>query len=256
MKFTAKVKTKLWKAAFVISAVLGLTTYVAADQDFRSLFAEKLADKVPVEQLLGILNEEEQEVGLNVISTSNTGLTNVRIGGVLQRGSSSSTSYYRVDQYDVETWPTNTTTFAIQNTRSSSSTLERLIVDFSGTGNQVASTTFYFSCGTSTRQFVAFDAADPPDALFNDEEVATSTQPLFDSANNRTNDSTTGTLRARSSVLVGPNHYLVCHAQNSITSRGRCPDQSGAGDGCEPVTSTNRGWIANLRLQWGWAEGI
>lgn len=235
-----KSKTKIWFIAFLLVAVLGLGGLARADLDFKTLLAEKIAANVSP-QILEKLNSVDNVLGLNVINTSNTGLTNVRIGGELQQASSETQTYYTVTQYDVEPWPTATTTISFKNDQTVTSTVSVQIV-MSG----VVSSTVNFSCGTSTTGFVAYDTSDEePQNLIDDYQAATSTYGKVISSIDGGDNGTAGFASAE----LAPNQYLTCFAQNIYVAG--C-----TGSICESVTSTNRGWSAIVRAQYEWFEGI
>lgn len=235
-----KTKTKIWFAAFLLIAVLGLGTFVSANQDFRSLLIEKIAEKISP-QLLEKLDVIDETLGLNVISTSNTGLTNLRVGGELQRASSETQTYYTVDQYDVEPWPTSTTTLSFQNDQTVTTTVWAEIV-MSG----IVSSTVNFSCGTSTLGYVLYDVSDTePQGLIDDYQAVTST---YDTVIDSIDDDDQGT-HGHSKIEVGPSQYLTCFAQNIYVAG--C-----TGSVCESVTSTKRGWSAIVRVHWDLFEGL
>lgn len=212
-------------------------------QDIRGRMVCTILDKAgnPAGQPYLADENGEPQLGLAVISTSNTGLTNVRIGGVLQRGSSSSTGNYNVSQYDVETFPTGTSSFSFNNGRSSTSTVHIEIVE-----RGIVSSSFQYSCGDSAQTAVAFDSTTPPDQLVAVTDFVTSTFGKVITS-----------LTSTSSISIGPGRNLTCFAQSNFGSGGGgCGDTTGGTDFCEQVSSTNRGWSLDMRAVWQWFDGI
>lgn len=235
-------KTLLWKIVAIAMGVLGVSSIAMANVSLRELLVEKLADKVPVNRLLanlGLGEEEDKSLGLAVINTSNSGLTNVRIGGALQRGSSSSTGNYSVSQFDVETHPVTTNTIAFQNTRTASSTVNIEVVE-----RGVVSSSFKYACGSSATPFVHHSLATPS------ELVASTVFPTS------TFGKIISSITATSSMSIGPQQYLVCAAQTNwgTATAPTCGGGTGT-DYCEQVTSSNRGWSLDIRTMWNWFEG-
>lgn len=249
-----KLEAKIWKVAFLVVAVLGVATVTNASysSSFRESLIEGLVAKITPDLLLERLGlnqpaEENQTLGLATISSSNTGLTNVRIGGVLQRGSSSSTYIYDVSQMDVEEFPTGTNTLKFTNGRSTTSSLTRLIFDMTGTAAQIASSSFRLNCGTSTLSSVNNDVVLKPRGIIDGYLVATGSQKIVDSAD----DGDNGTL-GRASVLVAPGQNVLCSVVHGESATG-CGGTVGE---CENVTSTNRGWRATVKAFWNWTDGV
>lgn len=269
-----RIQNRVLRWALAIISAFGLSGIAFAESaSFRELLAEKLSEKLVanVESALGILPAEE-ELGLANIDVSATGLTNLRVGGKRCYGSSSSTYIYRCGQLDVESWPVGTNTLAFQNTRSTTSTVESVLFDMTGTRAQTASSSFSVSCGTSSQQF-----APAPGEVFgqgangiapfvlNQLQIATGTQIVYSSLATSSPGSNiasgveivgTGNNYASpppSLVLVPPNAYLVCRAEMPNSPNRMCDS---AGVQCEAVTSSNRGWIANMSVEWSWTEGL
>ena len=238
--------SKFYLASFVILALIGLGGAVKANLGLGELLVSKLADKIPVELILERLglSELSDKFGLTTINSANTGLTNLRIAGVLQMGSSSSTNKYYVTQYDVEDWPATTSSLRFANNRSTTSTVSRVVFDGTGTATQVVSSTFIISCGNvNANPAYAYNSAQGtrPGGLIEAARFTTGTQPYFDSLSTST-----------VSVLVGPGESLDCLAQaNGVATTVECANN---GIGCEAVTSTNRGWDANVIVEWSYVD--
>lgn len=252
MKLSLKKKNKVLWIAVIALGVIGVGVKVDAELSLRQEVAKELAKEIAPALQEQLLNEEEF-LGLSNIDVSATGLTNLRVGGKRCYGSSSSTSIYRCGQMDIEEWPTSSSSLAFRNTRSTTSTLKRLIFDMTTASGGVPSSTFTLSCGTSTQSAAPYDAVSPPDSIFRDVMFVTGTpQVVLDS--NIIASSTVGPSSQYGSILVKPNDYVVCVAQaNPATPANRNCGDSGAT--CEPVTSTNRGWKAMLIAEWEWTEG-
>lgn len=270
-KLSLRMKNKVLWVTVGVLGVIGLGGSAFAESpSLRELLAEKLSEKLVgnLEAALGILPAEE-ELGLSVIDVSATGLSNLRVGGKRCFGSSSSTYIYRCSQQDVEEWPRTTTTFRIQNTRTTSSTVSRVLFDMSRTTagdiyqyNETSST-FMLSCGTSTNGFVAYDSAVPPGWIFNAVVIPTGTQAIIDShavasSTGSAAGLSTATEMPRGSVIVAPNEYLTCVAQVPHRTTRVCPfdPNSVTAQECEQVTSTRRGWQAVIAVDWEWTEGL
>lgn len=251
-KIKLKLQNRILRWALAFAGILGLSGAAFAESpSLRELLAEKLSDKL-VSKLEASLGLEEEALGLANIDVSATGLTNLRVGGKRCYGSSSSTDIYRCSQKDVEEWPGGTTTLAIQNNRSTSSTLSRVVFDMSGARGEVASSSFLLSCGTSTARYVAYNSAAPPSAIFRDVLIATSSQVVLDSLL-ATSTFPNPDIGSRFTVIVPPSAYLVCIAQGLGIPGSRLCDQNGVQ--CEAPTSSNRGWQAVLSADWEWTEG-
>lgn len=255
------------RAMIVMLIALGLVAggslvTAAGKESLREVLLRDIIAKLPPSSLVQVLEKvlaggsKDENLGLNVITASASGLTNLRLAGALSRGSSSSTYIYRTTQYDVEVWPISTNTLSFQNTRSTTSTVEDIFFDMTGTRTQVVSSSFAISCGTSTSAFAPRTEVDPNTSgagqmkrnFINEQVFVTSSQKFvrFTSA--------TTTLTVSNSnwmPLVGPNEYLVCRADIPDNVNRQCTDGT-----CEPVTSTNRGWIMNVGLRWGFTDGL
>ena len=237
---------KFYLATFVILALFTLGGVVKANLGLGELLVSKLADKVSAELILEKLglSNLSNSLGLTTINSANTGLTNLRIAGVLQMGSSSSTNKYYVTQYDVEDWPAATSSLRFANNRSTTSTVSRVVFDGTGTATKIVSSTFIISCGNvNANPAYAYGSAQGtrPGGVIDAARFTTGTQPFFDSISTTT-----------PSVLVGPGESLDCLAQGNGTATTVECDRNGVG--CEAVTSTNRGWDANVIVEWSYVD--
>lgn len=249
--------SKIFLVAAIALVLVGAGGLVKSKTDLGELFVQKLADKVSPETLLAALGlgvSFDEELGLTTIASANTGLTNLRIAGVLQMGSSSSTSKYLVTQYDVEDWPSGTSSVRFTNNRSTTSTVNRVVINGTGTDSQVVSSTFIISCGNvNANPNYAYNSAQGtrPGGFIDAARFATGSQPYYDSIVTSTADKVLGTTQL-SPALIGPNEHFDCLAQaNGVASSVQC-----AGDrvSCEAVTSTNRGWEANVVVEWNFVD--
>lgn len=245
-KKQAPMQGKALLVASIMIALVGVVGMASATPDLGARLLDRLVDKVSGDMVLDRLmgnQPEEEEMGLSIIESANTGLTNLRIAGELQLGSSTSTGKFLASQVDVVDWPAGSHYVALKNNRTTTSTVDRLRFDMTGTATQVASSTFYLNCGVGTSDTVAANATTPAQ-MIDDYAIVTTTQKVIDSFDDD--------IALLPSILVGPGEFFTCHVQSQL---GGVPGQcDSAPESCENVTSTNRGWIADMITEWSWVE--
>ena len=239
------ISSKAYLVASIAIALIGFCGIVSANLDLGSRLIDKLADKISPELILERLGLSAplEMLGLATIDSANTGLTNLRLAGTLEMGSSVDAEKFLVTQADIEDWPAASSSIRFSNDRSTTSTMARLIIDGTGTKSKVVSSSVLFSCGNVDANPTYTYNSLPgtrPSGIINGYHAVTGTQPYYDSFATTT-----------PSVLVGPGESVDCIVQH-VGLIQDITDCIVDGGGCEAVTSTNRGWDANVIVLWQW----
>lgn len=194
----------------------------------------------------------DQDLGIANPQEPTSDFLNLRVHGPFQtcEGETSTLCYVRVTE--TKQWDKTTTTLFFTNGRSTSSTLSRLVFDMTNAGTTaVASGTMMISCGTSTSQFVIYNASNTPNSIWNDVVIPTSTQVVLDSAIYSSGTTPVAALIGQmGATIVPPQGKIACILQVPVTNS--CNPTVGTGVSCEQVTSTQSNWAAKVMATWNW----